>query len=428
MKTAFPESLDAWLTQIEQCHPSTIDLGLDRIRVVAQRLGLSLSRSKVITVAGTNGKGSTTTMLDSVLREAGFRCGLYTSPHFLRYNERIRINGAEVSDQTICDAFAKIETARGDISLTYFEYGTLAALLCFMEADLDYVVLEVGLGGRLDAVNLIDADVAVLTTVALDHQEWLGDTVEKIGFEKAGIFRAGKPAICGLLNPPQSVIDHAANIGAQFSHRGTDFGVALTTAESWSWFSQTNNQPVELSGLVKPTLPMINAAVVLEVLKQLGLTLTIEQINTGLSRALMTGRMQHVSVDGKQIVLDVAHNPEAAGYLDQWLKDNPIAGKNRVLIGMLADKDMRSTLQVLGDIAADWTFVTLLGPRGNPAAHLAEIYAQVADTNDKAVSVSDNIGAALYELIESSSENDRIIVCGSFLTVTEALTALKLDK
>lgn len=418
------ETLDGWLERIEQCHPETIELGLDRVRQVADRLPINLSNSRKVVVAGTNGKGSTSTMLESILRQAGFSTGLYTSPHFLRYNERVRLNGLEASDEALCRAFEQVDKARGEIALTYFEYGTLAALLLFSEAAPDYVILEIGLGGRLDAVNIVDSDVAVLTTVALDHEAWLGSDVETIGREKAGIFRAGKPAVCGMSKPPKTVVEHAADLGISLSLRDHDYGME-ETADGWNWESRSHGEFRRYQGLVQPSLPLVNAAVVLEVLKQLGLDLDVDTVNRGLVMAHMTGRMQQITVSGRHCVLDVAHNPEAAQYLSRWLEEHPVAGKTHVLIGMLADKDQQHVFSALAPQADDWTLVGLGGPRGTSTELLKEHFDTLGIT--ASATAFENVAAGLTAVLEASAPADRIVICGSFVTVTDALISLGLD-
>lgn len=289
-------SLSEWLTWMEQCHPAEIELGLERVSRVAESLQLDLSASTVVTIAGTNGKGSTLTFLNRIYREAGYRVGAYTSPHFIDYNERVQINGVNASDQQLCDAFQKIDQARGDIPLTYFEFGTLAALVIFSAEKPDLVLLEVGLGGRLDAVNIIDPDIAVVTTVAIDHVDWLGDDRNKIGYEKAGIFRAGRPAVCGDLDPPPSVAEYAAQIGAQLYQSGTHFSITADE-NGWNWFAQGEPEPV-ISQLPLPALPLQNAATALQAVQLIPLPVTPQQIRDGIARAQMTGRMQRLEKTG----------------------------------------------------------------------------------------------------------------------------------
>lgn len=424
MYVEFPDTLDAWLERIEACHPSEIDLGLERIRQVAERLELDLGGSKVVTVAGTNGKGSTVTLLDSILRQAGYTTGVYTSPHFLRYNERIRIDGAEVSDTSICDAFVRIEQARGDISLTYFEYGTLAALLCFEKARPDVLLLEVGLGGRLDAVNIVDSDVAVITSIAIDHADWLGNDRDQIGREKAGVLRAGKPLVCGDPNPPASVREAAAVGQASLLVKGEEFSFSAAD-DTWAWKGPGRNGAViAFSNLVLPELPLTNAATVLQVLALLDVEVSPEQINAGLGVAKMTGRMQRLSLagTGHSCVLDVAHNPEAAAYLANWLAAHPVKGRTCLVLGMLADKDIAAVMELLAPQVDHWYLASLEGPRAASSTQLRELLpeGQVFDAYD-------DVETALDAARKQLQQDDRLIVAGSFFTVSDALAALKLE-
>lgn len=411
---ATPASLNEWLAYIEAGHPTEIELGLDRVASVAQRMGIDLSCSKVITVAGTNGKGSTTAMLDSILRSADYRTGVYTSPHFLRYNERIQLLGELASDDQICDAFSHIEQSRGEISLTYFEFGTLAALHIFSLAKLDYVILEVGLGGRLDAVNIIDADLAILTSVALDHTDWLGDTLEQIGYEKAGVFRSGKPAICGLKTPPESVVDHAGAIGAELLRRGVEFDLTHQ-GDLWSWQGvDAQDEALSYDELPRPNLPLVNAPSVIQALSLIAPKVGLIEIKMGLKSAQMMGRMQRSTLGLAPMLLDVAHNEEAAKYLVLRLRDLQIAGKLRLILGMLKDKDRAAVVQQLEALAPEWHLVSLQGPRASSASELQAFV-------NNPLSSYDSVMEALESLEHQVSADDLVVVCGSFLTVTEAL-------
>ncbi len=411
---ATPASLNEWLAYIEAGHPTEIELGLDRVAAVAQRMGIDFSGSKVITVAGTNGKGSTTTMLDSILRAANYRTGVYTSPHFLCYNERIQLLGELASDQQICSAFSFIEQSRGDVSLTYFEFGTLAALDIFSRAQLDYVILEVGLGGRLDAVNIIDADLVILTSVALDHTDWLGDTLEQIGYEKAGVFRSGKPAICGLTTPPDSVLEHAGVIGAELLRRGVEFD-CTHQGQQWSWHGvDAWGEALSYDELPRPNLPLINAPSVLQALALIAPNVRRNDIKLGLVNAQMMGRMQRSSLGAAPMVLDVAHNEEASRYLSMRLQNLQIAGKMHLILGMLKDKDRAAVIDKLAALAPHWHLVSLQGPRASKATELQEFV-------NGALSSYDSVKDALESLEPQVGADDLVVVCGSFLTVTEAL-------
>lgn len=416
-------TLDQWLAKIEAGHPTEIELGLSRVAEVATLLAIDLCASTVITVAGTNGKGSTTCMLDAILCSAGFSTGVYTSPHFLRYNERIQVNGQDASDSSICDAFEAIERVRGSISLTYFEYGTLAAFYIFQQAKLDYLLLEVGLGGRLDAVNIIDADIAVITSLALDHIDWLGDNLEAIGREKAGIFRAKRPAVCGVRKPPASVRSYATELDVPLYISGREFS-AVIRDEDWDWCGvDGTGRRVEYFELPLPSLPLVNAATVLQVISLLDAQIDSKQIVQGLSQARMTGRMQQEHLGPAEMILDVAHNPEAAAYLSERLQSRPIEGETYLILGMLVDKDRLSVMRNLAPLVDHWLLCSLTGSRASSASELAAL----VDTNVKADQYG-SVAEALNQLESLVTAKDRVLVCGSFLTVTEALVWLKMNQ
>jgi dihydrofolate synthase/folylpolyglutamate synthase len=429
MATGSPLTLNQWLERIEACHPSDIELGLDRVRAVAARLELDFSRSRVVTIAGTNGKGSTQTFLDYMLREAGYSTACYSSPHFLRYNERVRINGAEASDEVLCDAFAAVEVSRGEIPLTYFEYGTLAALKIFSQQAPDMVLLEVGLGGRLDAVNIVDPQVAVVTTVALDHTDWLGDTRELIGREKAGIFRTDTPAVCGDPEPPATVAEVAQELGARLYQVGDSFTFQEKQQEqsqSWDWQGRNQQgESVELPDLPVPGLPLPNAATALQVLHLLLDTPSRSCIEAALRNAVMTGRMQRLMLGDTECILDVAHNPQAAQYIAGRLAKSPPAGRLHVLLGMLNDKDVQGVLKALQPVVQCWHFVSLGGPRGQSAAALALRMAEL-DPQAQCLTYSD-VAEALAAVRQQVAVGDRVLIAGSFFTVSEALAQLELQ-
>ncbi len=425
MVSGNPETLSAWLERIEACHPSDIELGLDRVREVATRLALDLSRSTVVTIAGTNGKGSTQTFLEHMLRNAGYSTGCYSSPHFLRYNERVRMDGAEVADAALCDAFAAIEAARGDIALTYFEYGTLAALHVFSQQAPDYVLLEVGLGGRLDAVNIIDPQVAVVTSIGLDHTDWLGDTRELIGREKAGIFRADAPAVSGDAEPPDSLAEVARELGAQLYQVGDSFDYQVQ-ASSWCWQGRDlKGNAVALADLPLPGLPLPNAATALQVLHLLLAQPERGAIESALRGASMTGRMQRLMLDGNEYILDVAHNPQAAQYIAGRLAASPVEGRLHVLLGMLSDKDVTGVLKALQPVGQYWHFASLGGPRGQSAESLVRRLREL-DPAAHCDAYPDVI-SALSALRHKLKAGDRVLIAGSFFTVSEALAALELQ-
>ena len=358
-----PATLADWLAHLENLHPlgqAGIELGLERVRQVKDALA-QVQHCPVITVGGTNGKGSTCAYLQNILLRAGYKVGCYTSPHILAYNERVRLNGVPVDDAALCAAFAKVEAARlaSGVALTYFEFGTLAAWEVFAAAGVEAVVLEVGLGGRLDAVNAYEPDVSIVTTVALDHTDWLGPDRESIGFEKAGIFRAGKPALCADPQPPQRLLDHAAAIGADLRLIGRDFGFERPGAEAaenrlqWRWWCRSGAQVVRRSlaypGLRGPT-QLFNASVALAALEAIAeqLPVTMQAIRPGLIETELSGRFQ--VVPGKPaIVLDVGHNPQAVKVLADNLSNMGFFDRTRAVLGMLADKDIAGALAPLKD-------------------------------------------------------------------------------
>ncbi|MBR9828245.1 MAG: bifunctional tetrahydrofolate synthase/dihydrofolate synthase [Oceanospirillales bacterium] len=420
--TAPPQTLDAWLARIEACHPSEIELGLTRLAEVAARLPIDLERSSKIIVAGTNGKGSTVAMLESILRQQGVSVGVYTSPHFLRYNERITLNGMPVDDECLCQAFAVIEQARGETPLTYFEYGTLAALLIFSQAQVDVALLEVGLGGRLDAVNIVDADIAVVTTVALDHTDWLGSDRETIGFEKAGIFRTGKPALCGDVAAPDSVIRHADSLAAPLYRNGVDYRFERG-AGSWNWNGlDAQGNACSFNALPLPTLPLSNAALVMQVLQLLPFSVSESAVRQGFARACLAGRMQPVQIGALAATLDVAHNPEAALYLADTLRREQCEGQLHLVLGMLADKDIRAVVEQLVPVVDRWYPVTLDVPRGATADTLVGVLAE-AGVDAASIHAADDVADAVA-MLQALDARDRVVIAGSFFTVAEALALI----
>lgn len=414
-------SLAEWLEFIERQHPRPIALGLERLREVLARMEVVLA-CPVLTVGGTNGKGSVSAMLDSILRTAGYRVGLYTSPHLLRYSERVRLVGREAGDAALCEAFAAVESARAQVPLTYFEFGTLAAAWLFARERLDAVVLEVGLGGRLDAVNAFDADCAVITSVAVDHAEYLGDTREAIGREKAGIFRPGKPAVVIDPDPPASLLTEAQRIGSQLMLLGRDFGYAEQAAQ-WSYWGPAGRR----SGLAPPALrgavQVRNAAGALAALDTLRarLPLGMQDIRRGLAETTLRGRFQ-VLPGRPQIILDVAHNPEAAGVLEKNLAASGHAAHTIAVFAMLRDKDIAGVVRALAARITRWHVAGLGGPRGTSAGQLARMVTAAGVTAP--VIEHATPGAAFTAARSEARENDKIIVFGSFLTVAEAITML----
>jgi dihydrofolate synthase/folylpolyglutamate synthase len=411
------ESLHQWLGWQETLHPSSIDLGLERVGRVADRLRCRVPAQLVISVAGTNGKGSALAMLEAVLLAAGYRVGCYSSPHLLRYNERLRLQGEQVSDAIFVEAFERVDRARGDESLTYFEFGTLAALDIMCRNELDVALLEVGLGGRLDAVNIVDADAALLTSIGIDHTDWLGADRESIGREKAGIFRASKPAVCGDANPPGSVAAEARRIGAEWRCRGTDFGFE-DAGDHWHWHAGKRRY----RDLPRPALPgthqLANAAAVLMVLAmvQERLPVTRQAIETGLQAVQLPGRIQIIPGEVEQ-VLDVAHNAQAAQVLADTLDRMPVAAKTHAVIGMMRDKDAASFVRALAPAVSDWYPVGLRTDRASTADQLRARIESVAAI--ERIRVCHSPADALLLLRREALSGDRIVVCGSFYTVSE---------
>ncbi|SIQ26333.1 dihydrofolate synthase / folylpolyglutamate synthase [Aromatoleum tolulyticum] len=414
-----PDSLSGWLELLESRHAVQIQLGLDRVSRVRDALDVR-SDAVVITVGGTNGKGSTCAMLEAILLAAGYRVGCYTSPHLLRYNERVRIDGREVDDQMLADAFRAVEEARGETPLTYFEHGTLAACWAFSSAPLDVVILEVGLGGRLDAVNAIDSDCAIVTGIALDHMDWLGDTREKIGFEKAGIFRAGRPAICSDPMAPATLVDHARAIGADLKLVGEDFGFSGDRTQ-WTWWSKGG---ARRGGLAYPALrganQLLNASAVLMALEMLRqrIPVSMQAVRQGLMLVELPGRFQ-VLPGRPSVVLDVAHNPQAAGVLSENLSNMGFFPETWAVLGMLADKDVEGVVKLIQDRVDHWMLVSLPGARGLSAERLEQRLRSVGVRGDIQRFESPAEGYAAAR--KTAGEGDRIVAFGSFLTVADVL-------
>jgi dihydrofolate synthase/folylpolyglutamate synthase len=425
-------SLSDWLLRLEGMHPKAIDMGLDRVAAVAQILGLTFS-CPVITVGGTNGKGSTCAMLESILLQGGYRVGLYTSPHLIHFNERARINGEIASDEALCAAFEKVEAARRDISLTYFEFSTLAILLLFVEANLDAVILEVGLGGRLDAVNIIDADVAIVTSVDLDHQDYLGDTREAIGFEKAGIYRAGRAAICSDPAPPASLKDHATAIGADLWLFGRDFNYS-GDRQQWNY----GGRGLRRNSLAYPSLrganQLLNASAALAALEALRdrLPLGAQEVRNGLVMVELPGRFQ-VLPGRPQVILDVAHNPHAAATLAQNLDNMGFFPFTYAILGAMSDKDVIGVISHLKDKIDHWYLTGLPLDRAADTEYLADCLRQagVQESAEKGAECTIrhflNPQEAFTEAKRIASENDRIVVFGSFLTVAGVMALKTTD-
>lgn len=440
-QASLPTTLGDWLNLLESRHPrgaDGIELGLERVRAVSRTLDQQ-QRVPVITVGGTNGKGSTCAMLESILRCAGYRVGLYTSPHLLDYNERVRIDGAAVDDAALCSAFSRVEAARlaaGDIALSYFEAGTLAAWECFAaaDADIDAIILEVGLGGRLDATNLYDADCAIVTSVDLDHQDYLGNSREAIGFEKAGIYRSGRTAICSDAAPPQTLIDHAAAIGADLRLLGRDFGYVNQETQWQFWSRVPHGETIHRrSSLAHPglrgSIQLQNASGVLAALEALAgrLPVAMQDIRRGLLEVELPGRFQ--MLPGRPaIVLDIAHNPQAVRNLAANLgaQGQAYYPATWALFGMMRDKDIASVIEILKPRIDRWLPCALPGPRAASADELAEALAAagIAGAADAPPAFA-SVAAAFDYAQEKMGENDRIVVFGSFLTVAAVMRILR---
>ncbi|MBX6318351.1 bifunctional tetrahydrofolate synthase/dihydrofolate synthase [Pigmentiphaga sp.] len=422
-------SLAQWLAYLESIHARPIDMGLERVRAVADRLGQKLDAVTIV-VGGTNGKGSTCAMLEAMLLAAGYRVGLYTSPHLLDFNERARINGEPASDAALAEQFAAVDEARGEVSLTYFELTTLAILRLFAGAGLDAVILEVGLGGRLDAVNVVDADCAIVTSVDLDHVEWLGDDREKIGWEKAHIYRPGKPAICADPVPPQSLIDYAESIGADLWRFGRDYNYA-GDKQQWSYGGRAQRRNALAYPALRGANQLLNASAALAALEALRDRLPVPQqaVRLGLLQVQLPGRFQ-ILPGRPTVILDVAHNPHAAAVLAQNLDNMGFFPYTYAVFGMLGDKDVDGVIAKLGGRVDHWLCAGLPGPRGLGGEELAARLRALGVKEDKesSIQVHADPAAAFAAAQERAGEGDRILVFGSFLTVAGVLASMRTAK
>jgi dihydrofolate synthase/folylpolyglutamate synthase len=452
-------TLQEWLKYIEQQHPKSIEMGLERTREAARRLSLGKPATHVITVGGTNGKGSTVAFIEAIARVAGLKVGTYTSPHLLRYNERVRIDGREASDEELVAAFEAVEIARlspspsgrgagvrvrrsgdfpdvgqkpsppnpplegegSDVPLTYFEFGTLAALWLFQQSNLDLAVLEVGLGGRLDAVNIVDPDVAVITTVDIDHVDWLGNDRESIGFEKAGIARAWKPLVLGERDSPSSVLRHAYAIGANAVRLGSDFIHEVVDESHWRWRDAGFEVELPNPALSAP-VQRANAATAIAALRALDIELPTSALATGVATATLPGRLQRFDVCGTSVIVDVGHNPQAARELSAWLRAEPVPGRTLAVFAALADKDVQGVVAALEGEVSDWFLAGLesVDARGQSVDELALKISGAAAAGSRHADVH----AALQAARAQAQAEDRILVFGSFHTVAEALAIL----
>ncbi|MCK7458168.1 bifunctional tetrahydrofolate synthase/dihydrofolate synthase [Idiomarina aminovorans] len=415
-------SLQDWLTYLESIHPKDIDMGLARVSAVGAKAGVLKPAKLVITVSGTNGKGSTVCYLETILREAGYTTAVYTSPHITEYRERVRVNAQELTDAKHVEAFAAIEHARQHTSLTYFEFGTLAALWLINKARPEVAILEVGLGGRLDAVNCVDADVAVVASIGIDHIAFLGNDREQIGHEKAGIARAGKPLICGEIKPTASIEESAKRIGAKLCQTGRDFH-RNEQSTCWSYRSQHT----QLNDLPLPKLPLINASTAIAAIEQLPLPVSLSAIREGIARATLPGRMQRCFCDGCEVLLDVAHNPQAAAYASQYLDKFYPQHKIFSVVGMLSDKDHAGVIKALAAQVTNWYLGSLSEPRGETAEQLGVMSKLPEKSYEKFESVEQAFTQALSAAQQWQANEGKALVLGfgSFYTVARISALIK---
>lgn len=416
------DTVAAWLDWQEVAHPRVVDPGLERVAAVYRKLGLARPPA-VLTIGGTNGKGSIAAYLDAMLAAAGYDVGLFTSPHLIRYNERIRVRGADATDDMLLAAFARIDAARDGISLSFFEWNALAALAAFAHERVDVAVLEVGMGGRLDAVNVLDADVAAVATVGLDHREWLGDTLERIGVEKAGIFRPARPAIFGSRRMPLCIGSAAAGCGARLRRLGVDFDF-VERADGWDFVGlRSRRRELPLPALAG-SIQLANAATALAVLEAAEPDLLVPDnaVRAGLERVRLAGRFQVVNRD-REWILDVAHNADAAQALAASLGARPCRGRTIAVCGILADKDVDAIVAALARAVQEWVAVRLDGPRALAEKELA---ARITLGSGARVSTADSVAAGCERAAANCQADDRILVFGSFHTVGPALRHLGL--
>jgi len=410
------QTLNDWLAHCEQLHSKNIDMGLDRVRAVADRMGLAFA-CPVITVAGTNGKGSTCAMLEAVLLQAGYRTGVYTSPHLVHFEERCRIHGEIVAAHDLVAHFEAVEKARGEISLTYFEFSTLAIMHLMAASKLDVAILEIGLGGRLDAVNIIDPDCAVITSIDLDHMELLGPDRESIGFEKAGIMRKGRPVVVSDPVPPKSVVEHAQKLGADLWRLGDDFNFS-GDQQQWNWAGRGRRY----SGLAYPGLrganQLVNAAGVLAALTALRelLPVTAQAVRNGMAMVELPGRFQIVPGQ-PTLVLDVAHNAHAVAALTVNLDAMGFFPTTHAVFGAMADKDLAPMFERIGPLIDRWYFTDLPTPRAESAERLQERWEAQNKRKDASSTVAASPAQALQAAVAAADPADRIVVFGSFFTV-----------
>lgn len=418
-------ALEEWLQRLEVLHPKKIDLSLDRVETVLSALGIRLPPYCVLSVAGTNGKGSCVALLERIYDRAGYRVGSYTSPHLWRFNERIRSNGVEASDAEIVEIFSEIDTVRGQTTLSYFEYATVAALLYFVRRKAEVAILEVGLGGRLDAVNAVDADLALITSIDLDHERWLGSTREQIGAEKAGILRGSKPAILADRNPPDSVLAHAATLGADLRRIGVDFDFRCHPDASWDFLGKGS----AVESLPRPRLAgqvqYANAAACLAAVEAMQARLPVEhqELAGAVAAVRLPGRLQRVHVDGVEWIFDVAHNPAAARVLADELGRDPAEGRTLAIIGLMADKDIAGVVKPIAESVDTWLVTCAKTERASDPRTLAGALEQLGCTD---VRVVDDIASACELAVRETDAGDRVVTFGSFQIVGPAMAALEL--
>jgi dihydrofolate synthase / folylpolyglutamate synthase len=419
------KNLQHWLNWQQTLNPKEIDLGLERVELVLKKLKLSADFfCPVISVAGTNGKGSTVAFIESILHQANITVGSYTSPHLINYNERIKINQQPVSDEVLCDAFEVIDQARGDIALTYFEFGTLASLVIFKKFKVDIAVLEVGLGGRLDAVNVIDADVSVITSIDIDHIDWLGDDIEIIACEKAGIMRAHKPSVVSLFKPPKSLLEYASKNEVILTRLGQDYLFQGLSNNCW----QLNGPSLHLANLPVPALKggfqLQNASAAIMAINLLNLEQIISEkhIAKGLQMVKLAGRFEQI-FHHPQVIVDVAHNEQSARMLRDVLSEAPVQGRTLAVVAMLSDKAINKVLGVLDTQIDHWISAGLGVSRGMASKNMAQAVRDVH--TDVKLSVCENVSDACHKARALAGENDRIIVFGSFYTVCAAIDFFK---
>lgn len=406
-------NLDDWLNRIENLHPLKWDLGLTRVGEVARRLGVTKPAPVVFLVAGTNGKGSTCEYLAAFCEQQGLSTGKATSPHLLRFNERIVIDGEMVSDEVLCETFETIDRVRGEISLSYFEFAALAALIIFKNREVEVAILEIGLGGRLDAMNIVDPTVSIITQIALDHESWLGDSLEKIAVEKAGVMRSGKVCVVSDVSPPESIYRCAANQESELLLLGKDFGIA----DGRAWYTLNRGEIIDMKYSSSGNLPLPSAAAAMQAFVSAGLRPGDAGLEKVLRSTRLPGRLQWLDTD-KRILLDVAHNPNAAGYLKTYLQSIPGIKRIHAVVGMYSDKDSESVFSILGNCINHWHVTDMEDPR---AASAEELNRHLSHQAVSAVNTYDKIALAYGSAVEMAGGEDLVLVFGSFAVVAGVL-------